>query len=126
MSYDSIRHYFASSELSEGRTYCISQKNSTGFKRYLSQRRKGRQVLIDLNFETISNNQNAKQKHQPVYLKRHESLSLREMPERLLKVLNIKNLKFWYCLGFRASHLGFSLKGVFGAIHNVEVVLVKI
>ena len=29
--------------------------------------------------------------------------------ERLLKVLNITNLKFWYCLGFRASDLGFSL-----------------
>ena len=34
--------------------------------------------------------------------------------ERLLKVLNITNFKFWYCLGFRASDLGFSLWGVLG------------
>ncbi len=35
--------------------------------------------------------------------------SLREMPERLLNGLSINNLKFWYCLGFRASDLGFAL-----------------
>jgi len=38
--------------------------------------------------------------------------SLREMPERLLNVLSINNLKFWYCLGFRASDLGFLTGGV--------------
>ncbi len=37
---------------------------------------------------------------------------LREMPNGLLNVLNINNLKFWCYLGFRASDLGFSLGGV--------------
>jgi len=59
------------------------------------------------------------------------------MPERLLKVLNINNLKFWYCLGFRASDLGFSFWGRLGlparrvyspegAKNFVEVVLFNI
>ncbi len=65
-------------------------------------------------FETISNNRNSKQKHQRVCLKGLEFLSLREMPERLLNVLNINNLRVWYCLGFRASDLGFSLWGRLG------------
>ena len=32
----------------------------------------------------------------------------------MFNVLNINNLRFWYCLGFRASDLEFSLGGSLG------------